>query len=104
MFNQFLAALITLSAMFVNTPRAGLADEVAPVTALKAGRPAIAALDVFSEEPFVITHTFVALPNVVLTPHFGCVCEPVFRNFYGDVVQALSAWLDGKPPPRVLAA
>jgi len=28
----------------------------------------------------------------------------VFRKFYGDVVEALTLWLDGKPLPRVLAA
>ena len=91
-------------AIFVNTSRAGLADEAALITALKAGRPAMAALDVFSEEPLPTTHPFTALPNIVLTPHLGFVCEPVFRKFYGDVVEALNAWLDGKPLPRVLAA
>ncbi len=91
-------------AIFVNTSRAGLADESALVAALKAGRPAMAALDVFSEEPLPKTHPLAALPNVVLTPHLGFVCEPVFRKFYGDVVEALNAWLDGKPLPRVLAA
>ena len=90
-------------AVFVNTSRAGLADEAAIVTALKAGRPAMAALDVFSEEPLPTTHPFMALANVVLTPHLGFVCEPVFRKFYGDVVEALNAWLDGKPLPRVLS-
>ncbi len=90
-------------AIFVNTSRAGLADEAALVTALKAGRPAMAALDVFSEEPLPVTHPFAGLPNVVLTPHLGFVCEPVFRKFYGDVVEALNAWLDGQPLPRVLS-
>ena len=91
-------------AIFVNTSRAGLADEAALVTAMKAGRPAMAALDVFTEEPLPTTHPFIALPNVLLTPHLGFVCEPVFRKFYSDVVEALNAWLDGKPLPRVLAA
>ena len=89
-------------AIFVNTSRAGLIDEAALVTALQAGRPAMAALDVFSVEPLPSTHPFTTLPNVVLTPHLGFVCEPVFRKFYGDVVEGLSAWLDGKPLPRVL--
>ena len=96
-------AAMRSDAIFVNTSRAGLADEVALVAALKAGRPAMAALDVFSEEPLPTTHPFIALPNVLLTPHLGFVCEPVFRKFYGDVVEALNAWLDGKPLPRVLA-
>ncbi|HPT57762.1 MAG TPA: NAD(P)-dependent oxidoreductase, partial [Casimicrobium sp.] len=97
-------AAMRRDAIFVNTSRAGLADEVALAAALKAGRPAMAALDVFSEEPVPTTHPLVGLPNVVLTPHLGFVCEPVFRKFYGDVVEALTAWLYGKPLPRVLAA
>ena len=97
-------AAMRRDAIFVNTSRAGLADEAALAAALNAGRPAMAALDVFSEEPVPTTHPLVGLPNVVLTPHLGFVCEPVFRKFYGDVVEALTAWLDGKPLPRVLAA
>lgn len=95
-------AAMRRDAIFVNTSRAGLADEGALAAALKAGRPAMAALDVFSEEPVPATHPLVGLPNVVLTPHLGFVCEPVFRKFYGDVVEALTAWLDGKPLPRML--
>ncbi len=96
-------AAMRRDAIFVNTSRAGLADEAALVDALQHGRPAMAALDVFSEEPLPPTHPLTQLPNVVLTPHLGFVCEPVFRKFYGDVVEALAAWLDGRPLPRVLA-
>ena len=96
-------AAMRSDAIFVNTSRAGLADEAALVSALQAGRPAVAALDVFSEEPLSPAHPLTKLPNVVLTPHLGFVCEPVFRKFYGDVVEALTAWLDDKPLPRVLA-
>ena len=97
-------AVMRKDAIFVNTSRAGLADEAALVSALQAGSPAMAALDVFSVEPLPVSHPLMVLPNVVLTPHLGFVCEPVFRKFYGDVVEALTAWLDGKPLPRVLAA
>jgi phosphoglycerate dehydrogenase-like enzyme len=90
-------------AIFVNTSRAGLADETALVAALQAGRPAMAALDVFSVEPLPASHPLTTLPNVVLTPHLGFVCEPVFRKFYGDMVEGLTAWLAGQPLPRVLA-
>ena len=96
-------AAIRTDAIFVNTARAGLTDEAALLTALQAGRPAMAAPDVFSVEPLPASHPFITLPNVVLTPHIGFVCEPVFRKFYGDVVEALAAWLDDKPLPRVLA-
>ena len=90
-------------AIFVNTSRAGLVDEVALAAALRAGRPAMAALDVFSVEPVSASHPFITLPKVVLTAHLGFVCEPVFRKFFGDVVEALTAWLEGAPLPRILA-
>lgn len=97
-------AAMRRDAVFVNTSRAGLIDEPALIAAVADGRPGVAALDVFSEEPLPAEHPLLALPNVVLTPHLGFVTEPVFRRFYADVVETLGAWLDGKPLPRLLSA
>jgi phosphoglycerate dehydrogenase-like enzyme len=90
--------------IFVNTSRAGLADEAALVAALKQGRPAMAALDVFATEPLPAQHALTQLPNVVITPHLGFVCEPVFKMFYSGIVECLGAWVEGKPLVRELAA
>jgi D-3-phosphoglycerate dehydrogenase / 2-oxoglutarate reductase len=54
----------------VNTARGGLIDEEALVRALKDGRVAGAAVDVFDDEP-VTEHPFFSLDNVVVTPHLG---------------------------------
>jgi len=55
----------------VNVARGGLIKETALLAALKSGKVAAAALDVFEEEPLAKESEFRTLPNVVLTPHLG---------------------------------
>jgi D-3-phosphoglycerate dehydrogenase len=57
------------SAMLVNTARGAVIDEPALVAALRAGKIAHAALDVFVEEPLPADNPFVGLDNVTLTAH-----------------------------------
>jgi phosphoglycerate dehydrogenase-like enzyme len=89
-------------AIFVNTSRAGLADESALVAALQAGRPGAGALDVFSQEPLPNEHPLRALPNALLSPHLGFVSQPVFERFYADLVEGVLAWLHGEAIPRCM--
>ena len=84
-------------ALLVNTSRAGLIDEAALIQALKSGRPAAAALDVFSEEPLPAQHPLASLPNAVLSPHLGFVNVPVFERFFAGVAANLEAWLASTP-------
>ena len=37
------------------------------------------------------------LSNVVITPHLGYVTQDGYRAFYGGTVEAIRAFLDGKP-------
>ena len=62
------------TAVLVNTSRAPLIAEGALEAALKAGRPGMAAVDVFEKEPVTKGgHPLLGLPNVVATPHIGYV-------------------------------
>lgn len=96
-------ACMKSSAFLVNTSRAGLVDQEALLDALRKGRIAGAGLDVFAEEPLPPTDALRALDNVVLTPHLGYVSAENFTAFYGNAVNAVQAWLAGKPV-RVLNA
>ena len=87
-------------AIFVNTSRAGLADESALAQALHAGRPGAAALDVYGHEPLPEAHPLRTQANALLSPHLGFVSRQVFERFYGDAAQGVLAWLRGEPVPR----
>jgi D-3-phosphoglycerate dehydrogenase len=55
----------------INCARGGLVDETALYNAIKAGKVAGAALDVFVEEPVPTDHPLLTLEEVVITPHLG---------------------------------
>lgn len=85
------------TACFINTSRGPIVDEAALIDALQNKIIAGAALDVFDVEPLPRGHIFRTLPNVLITPHLGYVTQDGYRMFYGGMVEALRAWLDGKP-------
>jgi len=60
------------TALLVNTSRAPLIEPCALVNALRAGRPGLAAVDVYEEEPLLNpAHPLLSMDNVVCTPHIG---------------------------------
>jgi phosphoglycerate dehydrogenase-like enzyme len=83
-------------AILVNTSRGPLIEEAPLMAALREGRIR-AGLDVYDVEPLPPDHPLRGLPNVVLTPHLGYSAEPVFRQFYGESVENIIAFLDGAP-------
>lgn len=85
------------SAVLVNTSRGPIIDESAMIVALKSGRIAHAALDVYDREPLPMEHPLRTLENVTLAPHLGYLSEGIYRVFYGDSLESIEAWLNGKP-------
>jgi phosphoglycerate dehydrogenase-like enzyme len=88
-------ALMKPTARFVNTSRGPIVNEAALIEALRAGRIAGAAVDVFDVEPLSPDHPFRKLDNVLATPHLGYVTEELYRTFYSDAAAHITAWLEG---------
>ncbi|MBC9878633.1 D-2-hydroxyacid dehydrogenase family protein [Bradyrhizobium sp. INPA01-394B] len=85
------------SACLINTSRSGLVDEAALIAALKDGRIAGAALDVFDVEPLPHDAPILSAPNTLLTPHLGYASRDSYKIYFSQAVEDIAAWLDGKP-------
>lgn len=90
-------ALMKPSAFLVNTSRGPIVDEDALIERLLAKAIAGAAIDVYDIEPLPVHHPLRALENTVLTGHTGYVLRETFELAYGEALEDVKAWLDGKP-------
>jgi len=86
------------SALLVNTSRAPLIESGALVAALRAGRPGLAAVDVYEEEPLRDTgHPLLSMDNVICTPHIGYVTREEYEIQFSDVFDQINAYAAGTP-------
>ena len=86
------------TALLVNTSRAGLVAPGALVEALNAGRPGMAAVDVFEQEPLTDPgHPLLRLPNAVCTPHIGYVTHDEYDLQFSDIFDQVVAYAAGTP-------
>src|SRR6266851_1540636 len=90
-------ALMKPGARLINTARGGIVDEEALHEALKDGRLAAAASDVFVNEP-PGNHPLLALPNFVATPHIGASTAEAQVSVAFDVAEEVAAVLAGDLP------
>jgi D-3-phosphoglycerate dehydrogenase len=86
------------TALLVNTSRAPLIEAGALVKALREGRPGMAALDVYDEEPLRDPgHPLLTLDNVVCTPHIGYVTRDEYEIQFSDIFDQINAYVAGHP-------
>ena len=86
------------TALLVNTSRAPLIEPGALVAALRAGRPGLAAVDVYEQEPLTDpTDPLLLLPNVLATPHIGYVTREEYEIQFADIFDQIVAYAAGTP-------
>jgi D-3-phosphoglycerate dehydrogenase len=86
------------TALLVNTSRAPLIEPGALVEALRAGRPGMAAVDVYEEEPLRDpNHPLLKMQNVVCTPHIGYVTRDEYDLQFSDIFDQITAYAAGAP-------
>lgn len=84
------------SALLVNTSRAELIEPGALVSALRAGRPGMAAVDVYEDEP-APGHPLARMDNVLCTPHLGYVERDHYELYFGKAFDNVLAFAAGRP-------
>jgi len=97
------------TALLVNTSRAPLIEPGALVAALRAGRPGMAAVDVYEDEPLRDSdHPLLAMDNVFPTPHIGYVTRQEYELQFTEIFDQIIAYGKGRPSnvinPEVLSA
>jgi phosphoglycerate dehydrogenase-like enzyme len=84
-------------ARLVNVGRGELVDEAALAVALREGRIAGAALDVFEAEPLPDSSPLWELPGVLVTPHVAAATPTTHHHAAELFVENLGRWLRGRP-------
>ena len=86
------------SAVFVNTSRAGLVVPGALEAALAKGRPGLAAVDVYEDEPLVgATHPLLKMDSCICVPHLGYVERDGLEHMFATIFDQVLAYEAGKP-------
>ena len=77
----------------INCARGGLIDEAALGEALQSGHVAVAALDVFENEPLPADSALRKQPNLILTPHLGASTAEAQESVGIEIAQSVRAVL-----------
>ena len=85
-------------ALLVNTARAELIAPGVLAEALKKGRPGLAAVDVYENEPVLNgDHPLLRLDNALCTPHTAWLEPDTYELYFGEAFDNINAFLSGRP-------
>ena len=91
-------------AFVLNVARGGIVDEAALAQALRDGRLAGAAVDVYSTEPMAPDNPLRDAPNTVLTPHLGASTAEAQDRVAVEMAEQVLEALAGVTPPYAVNA
>ena len=103
LLNDKTLAMIKPTCVVINTSRGPVVDEKALARALKQGKIAGAALDVYEREP-EIESELLGLDNVVLAPHIASASHETRLKMCMMAADNLLAVLKGERPPNLVNA
>ncbi len=95
-------ALLKPTALLVNVARGPIVDQRALTQALRQGRLAGAALDVFEREPIDPGDPLLELENVILSPHAIALTDEIYRESGRSAARAVIAVAEGQVPEFVV--
>jgi gluconate 2-dehydrogenase len=94
--------LMKASSIFVNASRGDVVDEAALIAALRSGRIAGAALDVFAREPPAADNPLLRMDTVLALPHIGSATSKTRADMCMLAAKNLVAALEGEVPPNLV--
>ena len=97
MINADKIALMKPTVRLINVARGGILDETAVAEAVKSGRIAGAAIDVYTTEPAPADNPLLGVANILTTPHLGASTEEAQVNVALDIAEQIVEVLNGKP-------
>lgn len=90
--------LMRPTSLLVNTSRSGLIEPDALRRSLVAGRPGLAAVDVYESEPVTdVDEPLLGMDNVICTPHIGYVTTDEWELQFSEVFDQINAYSAGRP-------
>lgn len=102
MFNQEAFGKFKQGAIFINVGRGDLVDSQSIIEALKTGRIASAALDVFDPEPIPKDNPILEMPNVILAAHVASASPSAVRRLRESAANTAVAAVKGERPPNIV--
>jgi D-3-phosphoglycerate dehydrogenase len=84
--------------LLVNTARAELVEAGALESALRKGRPGLAATDVYENEPVLRgDHPLLQLDNALCMPHSAWLEKTTYELYFGEAFENAAAFAAGRP-------